>query len=151
VLGRWVPLKEVSIAGSGCSVRQSPNDPNRWFFDFDAAAPGGRGGASVRLDFGQGLASIDGAHKNILLPPRSTGGLFADGLKQAGMPRPAILEAYNVARTTATALTASGDGQGTPVGNLLEDATRALGGSVVRWEPIQDGIAWHLRVHISYP
>ena len=31
--------------------------------DFDAAAPGGRGGASVRLDPDQRLASIDGVHK----------------------------------------------------------------------------------------
>src|SRR5262249_18063350 len=54
-------------------VRQSPTDANRLFFDFDAAAPGGRGGASVRLDPGQGLASIDGVHKNVNLPPRSTG------------------------------------------------------------------------------
>jgi hypothetical protein len=141
----------VSITGSGCSVRQNPNDANRWFFDFDAAAPGGRGGASVRLDFGPGLASIDGVYKNILLPSRSTGGLLADGLKQAGMSRPAIIEAYNVEITTTAALAVGGDGQGTRVGTLLEDVAVAAGGTVVRWEPIPDGKAWHLRVHISYP
>jgi hypothetical protein len=144
-------LREVAITGRGCSVRQSTIDPDRWFFDFDAVAPGGRGGASVRLDPAQALASIDGAYKNILLPPRSTGGLIADGLNQVGLPRPAILEAYNVERTTADALAAGRDGQGTRVGNLLEDVVRARGGTVVRWQPIHDGTAWHLRVHISYP
>jgi hypothetical protein len=64
-------------------VRQSPTDANRLFFDFDSAAPGGRGGASVRLDPAQGIASIDGVHKNINLPPRSTGGLLAEGLSQS--------------------------------------------------------------------
>jgi hypothetical protein len=105
----------------------------------------------VRLDSAQGLASIDGVRKNIRLSPRSTGGLLADGLKQAGMSRPAILEAYNVVRTTAAVLDAGGDGQGTRLGNMLEDAAKALGGTVIRWEPLRDGSTWHLRVHISYP
>ena len=135
----------------GITVRQSPTDPDRWFFDFDPAAPGGRGGASVRLDPGPGIASVDGVHKNALLPPRSTGGLLADGLRQAGMPRPIILEGYNVERTTAAALAAGADGQGTLIGNLLEDTPQALGGAVSRWEPIQDGGCWHLRAHVSYP
>jgi hypothetical protein len=135
----------------GITVRQSPTDPDRWFFDFDPAAPGGRGGASVRLDPGPGIASVDGVHKNALLPPRSTGGLLAEGLKQAGMPRPTILEGYNVERTTAAALAAGAGGQGTLIGNLLEDTARALGGTVSRWEPIQDGSCWHLRAHVSYP
>jgi hypothetical protein len=121
------------------------------FFDFDAAAPGGRGGASVRLDPGQGLASIDGVHKNVSLPPRSTGGLLAEGLQQSGMPEPTILEAFNVEKTTAAALNSGGTGQGTLVGNMLEDAARALGGSVTRWEPIKDGPIWRLRGHIVYP
>jgi hypothetical protein len=132
-------------------VRQSATNPNRWFFDFDAAAPGGGGGASVLLDPHQRLASIDGVRKNISLPPRSTGALVAEGLKQAGMPRPAILEAYNVERTTAAALVAGRNGQGTLIGNLLADTVRDLGGSIARWDPIQDGNAWHLRVHITYP
>src|SRR5437763_15840785 len=89
-------------------VRQSPTDPNRLFFDFDPAAPGGRGGASVRLDPAQGLASIDGVHKNVSLPPRSTGGLLADGFRQTGMPKPAILEGFNVERSRAAALGAGG-------------------------------------------
>jgi hypothetical protein len=132
-------------------VRQSPTDANRLFFDFDPAAPGGRGGASVRLDPGQGLASIDGVHKNVSLPARSTGGLLAEGLQQGGMPKPSILEGFNVERTTASALAAGGNGQGTLIGTMLEDAAGALGGTVTRWEPIKDGNIWHLRVHISYP
>jgi hypothetical protein len=120
-------------------------------FNFDVAAPGGGGGASVRIDPDQGIASIDGVHKNIKLPPRSTGRLLAEGLCQSGMPRPAILEGFNVEKTTALVLAAGGNGQGTRVGNMVEDAASALGGIVTRWEPIQDGNAWHLRVHISYP
>lgn len=133
------------------AVRQSPTDANRLFFAFDAAAPGGRGGASVRVDPGQRLASIDGVHKNVGVPPRSTGGLLAEGLRQTGMPKPGVLEGFNVERTTASALAAGGNGQGTLIGNMLEDAARALGGTVARWEPIKDGNIWHLRVHISYP
>lgn len=137
--------------GNRTTVRQSPTDPNRLFFDFDTAAPGGRGGASLRLDPTRGLASIDGVHKNVRLPPRSTGGLLADGLRQTGMPKPSIIEGFNVERITAAALGAGGTGQGTRMGNVLEDAARALGGNVSRWEPILDGGIWHLRVHISYP
>jgi hypothetical protein len=137
--------------GSRVTVRQSPTDPNRLFFDFDPAGLGGRGGASVRLDPARGLASIDGVHKNARLPPRSTGGLLADGFRQAGMPKPAILEAFNVERSTVAALSAGGTGQGTRIGNLLEDAATALAGTVVRWEPVPDGSLWHLRVHIAYP
>lgn len=133
------------------SVRQSPTDPNRLYFDFDTAAPGGQGGASVRLDPTRALASIDGVHRNVSLPPRSTGGLLADGLRQAGMPKPAILEGFNTERSTAAALSAGGTGQGTRIGNLLEDAARTLGGTVTRWEPILDGNIWHLRAHITYP
>lgn len=149
-----IDVYEVLLAqpsGSGCTVRQSPNDSARWFFDFDAAAPGGSGGASLRLDPNAGLASIDGVRKNAHLPSRSTGGLLADGLKQAGMPRPSILEAYNVERTTASALNNGRSGQGTLLGNMLEDVATALGGTVARWEPIKDGNAWHLRVHVAYP
>jgi hypothetical protein len=98
-----------------------------------------------------GLASIDGIRKNAHLPPRSTGALLADGLQQAGMPKPAILEAYNVERGTATTLANGGSGQGTLLGNLLEDAATALGATIARWEPIQDGNAWHLRIHLVYP
>lgn len=134
-----------------CTVRPRPNDPKRWFFDFDIAAPGGRGGASVLLEPNAGLASIDGVHKNALLPRRSTGGLVADGLRQVGMPKPAVLEGYNVEKTTVAALASGGNGQGTPIGNLLEDAAGALGGTVIRWEPVRDGNLWHLRVHVIYP
>lgn len=134
-----------------CTVRQHPNDPQRWFFDFDTAAPGGRGGASLRLDSTTGLVSIDGVRKNSRLPSRSTGGLLADGLKQIGMLQPTILEGYNVERTTAAALVNGANGQGTLIGNTLEDLAVALGGSVSRWEPIQDGNAWHLRLHVTYP
>jgi hypothetical protein len=132
-------------------VRQSPYNPNRWFFDFDTAAPGGQGGASVLLDPGLGLASIDGVRKNTKLPPRSTGALLADGLRQVGMARPTVLEGYNVERTTHAALAAGGNGQGTRIGNLLEDTAKALGGMINRWEPVADGNCYHLRVHISYP
>jgi hypothetical protein len=105
----------------------------------------------VRLDPDQELASVDGVHKNVKLPPRSTGSLIADGLQQAGVAKPTVLEAYNVERTTATELEAGGDGQGTLLGNMLEDVARALGGAVNQWEPIKDGTIWHLRIHISYP
>ena len=135
----------------GCVVRQSPHDPRRWYFDFDAAAPGGGGGAAVLLDIALGLASIDGIGKNLLLPRRSTGALLADGLSRIGMARPIILEAYNVERTTGAALAAGGDGQGTLLGNTLEDAAKALGGVVIRWEPVSDGSSYHLRAHVSYP
>jgi hypothetical protein len=67
------------------------------------------------------------------------------------MPKPSIIEGINVERSTAAALGAGGTGQGTRIGNMLEDAARALGGSVTRWEPILDGSIWHLRVHIGYP
>ena len=103
------------------------------------------------LDPNQGLASIDGVHKNSNLPPRSTGRMLADGVQQAGMPRPAVLEGFNVEKTTAAALAAGGTGQGTLIGKMLEDAASSLGGTVTRWEPIQDGTIWHLRVHLSYP
>ena len=141
----------AQYTGIGCSVRQNPSDPDRWFFDFDAAAPGGRGGASVRLDLGHGLASIDGIFKNALLPKRSTGSLLAEGLKLTGMPKPMILEGYNVERNTQAALVAGGNGQGTLIGHLLEDTVNSLGGTITRWEPMMDGNTWHLRVHISYP
>lgn len=131
------------------TVRRSPADPNRLYFDFDAAAPGGRGGASVRIDSAHRLASVDSIHKNGLLPPRSTGGLLAEGLRLAGAATPVILEGYNVERVTAATLAAGGDGRGTPVGNLLADAAAALGRVVIRWEPIPDGSAWHLRLHLS--
>jgi hypothetical protein len=67
------------------------------------------------------------------------------------MPKPAILEAFNVERSTAAALSAGGTGQGTRLGNMLEDAAGALGGTVARWQPLLDGNLWHLRVHITYP
>jgi hypothetical protein len=67
------------------------------------------------------------------------------------MPKPAVLEGYNVERTTAAALASGGNGQGTLLGNMLEDAARALGGTVTRWEPVRDGTIWHLRIPISYP
>ena len=103
------------------------------------------------VDPSLGLASIDGVHKNVNLPPRSTGALLAAGLQQAGMPRPVILEGFNVEKTTAAALAAGKTGQGTLIGNMLEDAARGLGGTVTRWEPIKDGAVWHLRVYMDYP
>ena len=139
-----VPLSPIT-------VRHSPIDPNRLFFDFDPAAPGGRGGASVLLDRVRGIASIDGLHKNTRLPPRSTGGLLAAGLQQSGMPQPATLEGFNVEKTTAATLSAGATGQGTLIGNLLEDTASALGGIIIQWEPIEDGNIWHLRVHLCYP
>jgi hypothetical protein len=137
--------------GPRVAVRQSPSDANRLFFDFDPASPGGRGGASVRLDPAMGLASIYGVHKNVNLPQRSTGALLAEGLQQTVISRPAILEGVNTETTTASVLAAGGNGQGTPIGNMLEDAAKALGATVIRWEPIKDSAIWHLRVHLSYP
>jgi hypothetical protein len=46
---------------------------------------------------------------------------------------------------------AGGTGQGTGLGNMLEDAAMALGGAVIRWEPVPDGSLRHLRVYIAYP
>lgn len=99
----------------------------------------------------QGMASIDGVHKNVLLPKRSTGELVAAGLVQTSMPQPSILEGYNVERGTKVVLIAGGDGRGTLIGNFLEDAAKALGGTILRWETIRNGGAFHLRVHVSYP
>jgi hypothetical protein len=48
-------------------------------------------------------------------------------------------------------LSAGGTGQGTRIGNLLEDAAAALGGTVIRWEPMPGGGLWHLRIHVAYP
>jgi hypothetical protein len=132
-------------------VIRNQTDPNRLIFDFDPGAPGGRGGASIRLDPVRGLASIDGVHRNIKLPNRSTGGLLADGLIQAGMPRPAILEAYNVEASTAASLGLGGTGRATRLGKLLDDVAKSLGGMVALWEPIPDGGIWHLRAHLTYP
>lgn len=126
-------------------------DSNRLFFDLDPAAPGGRGGASIRLGPAQGLASIDGIHKNVNLPPRTTGRLLAEGLRQSMMPRPTIIEGFNVEKTTAIRLDAGGSGQNTRVGNMLENAAGALGGTVLRWEPIRQGTIWNLRAHLTYP
>jgi len=67
------------------------------------------------------------------------------------MPKPRVLEAYNAERTTTAALANGGSGQGTLIGNMLEDTAGALGGTITRWEPIQDGNAWHLRAHVIYP
>jgi len=138
-------------SGARCSVRQTQQDPCRWLFDFDPAAPGGRGGASILLDPALGLASIDLVHRNDLPPKRSTGGLVAEGLAQTGMPRPAILEAYNVEKSTRIALAAGGNGRGTLLGNFLEDTAAALGGAIVLWQPVADGSLFHLRVHVRYP
>lgn len=132
-------------------VRQSPTDALRFFFDFDPASPGGKGGAGIRLNPGIGLVSIDGVHKNGQLPSRSTGGLIADGIRQSIISKPTVLEGHNVETTTATALSLGGTGQGTLIGNLLDDIVTALGGVVMTWEPIRDGKIWHLRAHVSYP
>lgn len=137
--------------GGRCSVRQSLLNVNRWFFDFDQAAVGGKGGASVLLDTAQGLASVDGVHRNDLLPKRSTGSLLAEGMALVGMPRPAIVEAYNVDKKTVAVLATGGNGQGTVLGNMLEDAAKALGATILRWEPVPDGKRFHLRIHVRYP
>jgi hypothetical protein len=157
-LGSNVVESEALVTGSGGSpaitpitVRLSLVDPHRVFLDFDGAAPGGGGGASVRIDLDQGLVSIDGIHKNTNLPPRSSGRLLAAGLQQVGVAKPVVLEAFNVERTRAAALASGGSGQGTRLGNLLEDAAQALGGTIDRWEPIKDGNIWHLRIHVSRP
>jgi len=76
---------------------------------------------------------------------------MAEGLQQVGMLRPKILEAYNVEKTTRATLAAGGTGQGTRIGNLLEDTVRALGGAIVHWEPFKAGSRYDLRVHVSYP
>lgn len=131
---------------------QDPQNPNRWFFDFDRAAPGGRGGASLLLDPSRSLASFDGGHRNDLLPRRSTGTLLAEGLLIAGMPQPAIIEGNNIReRKTLRALKSGSDGQGTVIGNLFEILVSALGGVIVKWEPIRCVGGFHLWVHVQYP
>jgi hypothetical protein len=68
------------------------------------------------------------------------------------MPRPAILEAYNVTeQTTEAALKAGGNGQGTVLGNMLADTAAALGGTITGWQPVWDGYTYHLRVSVVYP
>jgi len=61
------------------------------------------------------------------------------------MPKPIVLEAYNVEKTTSAALAAGGNGRGKLLGNLLEDTAKALGGTIRHWEPVQDGSNFHLR------
>lgn len=67
------------------------------------------------------------------------------------MPKPAILEGFNVEKNTANNLIAGGTGAGTRIGRLLDDTAKVLGGFVTRWEPVKDGGIWHLRAHIAYP
>jgi hypothetical protein len=105
----------------------------------------------VALDLDIGLASVAGVRRNVRLPSRSTGALIAEGLGQTPMPRPVILEAYNVEESTRYNLSNGGDGRGTLLGNMLADIVVALGGTVVRWEPVPDGPRFHLRVHVVYP
>ena len=76
---------------------------------------------------------------------------LGDGLKLVGFPKPMILEGYNVEKGTLAALAAGSTGQGTLIGNFLDDAAAALGGTIVHWKPIQDVGCYHLRVHIAYP
>lgn len=138
-------------SGPRVIVRVNPSDPNRLYFDFGLAAPGGKGGASILVKPVLGIVSIDGVHKNTKMPPRSTGALIAEGLLLAGVLRPNILEAFNVETTAANDLAAGGDGQGTRIGYMLHDVVTSLGGAIFRWEPVQDSTAWHLRVHVVYP
>ena len=136
---------------SRCSVRPSVVVPGVWIFDFDAAAPGGKGGATVLPDQGQGLASITFVRKNRFLR-RQSGQLLAEGLHKIGMPRPSILEAHNVREpSTRAALAAGGRGQGTLLGNTLADTAAALGATIDRWESVWDGSTYHIRAHVSYP
>ncbi len=102
------------------------------------------------LDPAQHLISIDGVHKNLNLR-RATGELLAEGVTQTAVPRPTILEGYNVEKSTAGVLAAGGNGQGTRIGTMLNDLATALGGTLTLWEPIRDGTIWHLRAHIAYP
>jgi hypothetical protein len=70
------------------SVRQSPTDPNRLFVDFDTAAPGGQGGASVRLDPTRRLASIDGVHRMAFARPGCRSPRSSKGSTSKGVRRP---------------------------------------------------------------
>lgn len=67
------------------------------------------------------------------------------------MAQPAMLEVYNVEENTERELAAGRDGQGSLLGNMLEDAAVALGGVISLWQPIKDGNVWHLRAHVAYP
>ena|GEM_PF-2829437 len=133
------------------TIRRSPSNPYRLFLDFDSASPGGLGGAGILYDPSRDVISIDAVHKNINLPTRSTGALIADGLTQAGVSKPAILEGFNVEKSTAAALGSGSDGRGTLIGNMLADTAKALGATITLWEPIRDGGIWHLRIHLSHP
>ena len=100
------------------------------------------------------MVSMEGGFYDPLLADidrKKYAAILADGLQQSGMPKPAILEGFNVEKTTAAVLGSGGTGQGTLLGNMLDDTAKALGGTVTRWEPLEDGNIWHLRVHISYP
>jgi hypothetical protein len=52
--------------GNQTTVRRNPADPDRLYFDFDIASPGGGGGASLRIDPARALASIDGGHRLVM-------------------------------------------------------------------------------------
>ena len=132
-------------------VRQSVLYKDAWVFDFDPASPGGRGGCAVTLVFAMEMASIGGVHRNYHLSRRSTGGQIAEGLVQTPLPRPKVLEAYNVEETTACRLMIGEDGQGTLLGNTIEDTAKTLGTKIERRETVPDIGAIHLRVHLSYP
>ena len=132
------------------AVRFDSGNPDRVYFDFDPSAIGGRGGASILFDRILLMASIDAIHRNSFLPPRSTGGLVAEGLRQTNMPCPMILEGHNVERTTSDALEQGSRPQDTHIGKMLADTVRELGGEAVRWEAIRDGNAWHIRAYINY-
>ena len=55
----------------------------------------------------KGLPRSTGSTRTSACRPGSTGGLLADGLRQTGIPQPAILEGFNVERRTAAALSAA--------------------------------------------
>jgi hypothetical protein len=42
------------------------------------------------------------------------------------LPKPTILETFNVEKSTAAALTSGGNGQGTRIGNMLDDTAKSL-------------------------
>ena len=133
-------------------AQQDSHNPNRWWLDFDELAAGGGGGGSLLLDATNGVASIDSVRRNDFLPRRSTARLVAESLRIAGLPRPAVIEGYNVShRPTLAAIRAGSDGRATLVGRFLERVANVLGGTIVRWEAVPNYGSFDLRLYLTYP
>jgi hypothetical protein len=132
-------------------IQQDAINPRRWYLDFDAAAPGGLGGACLLLDLANSFVSIDGVHRNELMPKYSTGKLLGEGLTRVGMPMPTVVELYNIQEPlTLAALGKGTEVSGTVCGRMISALAKALGGSVRFCELIQDEDTVHIWAHLSF-